>query len=359
MAELTATAEELGKGIRIPIGAGEVIRVKIPLPRVRITGLFFDLNKCFLLPDAIPGIKGIKEQYGKSKGSEILVVGHTDTSGADEDNLTLSLERADSIAAYLGDDVAAWDAFFADVKGDTKKWGTREIQLMLSKLPDGQTPFYGGSAGGTLDDETRQAIGDFQAANGLPANEKIDAPTRKAIITQYMALDGTSLPKDARLVTHGAGESFPASETGDGVRDQDNRRVEIFFFTGKIDPPPPKDKKSRKGSTEYPAWRDKVTESVDFSGDGSPPPPRDFHVSALLRSNSGAFILANRPFVLTITGGGTVEGTTDADGLAEVPDLPAGDHKLEIAGATTFVPALPKDITGRLHRVSGAKPFAG
>lgn len=104
---------------------------------------------------------------------------------------------------------------------------------------------------------------DFQSAQGLKVDGIVGPDTRKALIASYMAIDGTSLPAGTTITTHGAGENFPADETGDSVRDPDNRRVEIFFFDGPIEPAPP-GKTSRKGSTQYPQWLAVVAETMDL-----------------------------------------------------------------------------------------------
>jgi outer membrane protein OmpA-like peptidoglycan-associated protein len=264
MTAVKATRQALEKGIRLSIGPALIVKVIRSVRRVRLTGMFFDLNKCFLLPSAMPGIKAIKRKYDEHPKSNLLVVGHTDTSGNPDPNLTLSLERADAMAAYLTDQTAPWEAFFDAGKPDTKRWGIREVQLMLSALPDGGAPFFSGEATGKEDAATTEAVKGFQSANGLKVDGIAGPKTRKALIQSYMAIDGTSLPQGTTLTTHGCGENFPVEETGDNVRDPDNRRVEIFFFDGPVTPPPPS-KTSRKNSKEYPKWLDQVEETTDVT----------------------------------------------------------------------------------------------
>jgi outer membrane protein OmpA-like peptidoglycan-associated protein len=69
--------------------------------RARLIGMFFDTNKAFLLPSAMGGIRGVKHLYDENLGSELLIVGHTDTTGDPSYNDPLSVERAESVAAYL------------------------------------------------------------------------------------------------------------------------------------------------------------------------------------------------------------------------------------------------------------------
>jgi outer membrane protein OmpA-like peptidoglycan-associated protein len=264
MAETKATAKALGTGIKLRIGADHVVRlVPPPVPRVRLIGLYFDLYKSFLLPSAIPGIKQIKKQYADHPRSNLLVVGHTDTSGAVDYNLALSLERADAVGAYLKDDVAAWEAFFSH-KLDEKRWGTKEIQLMMTALPESGTKFYAGTPSGFVDAKTNSGLKRFQTENGIKPTGNADPETRKALIKAYMDIDAAILPSGITLISHGCGESFPADAIPDGVRSPDDRRVELFFFDGPIDPAPAPDKFSRKGATDYPQWLSLVTATFDF-----------------------------------------------------------------------------------------------
>jgi len=92
-----------------------------PVRRVRLVGMHFDTNKCFLLPSAMPGIRRVRHIYERTKTTQYLVVGHTDTNGDWRYNEALSLERARAIVAYLQDDAAAWMAWFS-TRHDEKRW---------------------------------------------------------------------------------------------------------------------------------------------------------------------------------------------------------------------------------------------
>lgn len=264
MAEFKGTRVQLGKGFKLPIGASQRVQLSgPPVPRVRLVGMFFDLKKAFLLPSAIPGLKEIKKQYDAHPASNLLVVGHTDTSGQDDYNLPLSLERAEATGAYLKDDVAAWEKFFKH-QDEGKRWGVREIQFMLSELPQAGTRFYPARPSGFSDGKTVSGLRRFQGENGLKQTGEADDPTRKALITAYMSIDGTSLPANVTLTTHGCGEHFPADAAPDNVRSPEDRRVEMFLFDGPIDPPAPPTRLSKRGSTEYARWLASVTATFDF-----------------------------------------------------------------------------------------------
>jgi outer membrane protein OmpA-like peptidoglycan-associated protein len=268
MAEITVTLSDLKKGIKFKAGEASQVKV-IRAQRTRLIGMFFDLNKCFLLPSATLAIKSLVKTYEEHPQSELLAVGHTDTSGQEAYNETLSLERAQAVASYLADKVADWEAFFGEGKPAEKRWGLLEVQHMLTRLPQGKPAHYAGTPNGANDAKHQTAVKAYQADKGLKVDGIAGPDTRKALITDYMALDGTSLPQDASLTVHGCGENFPVQETGDSVRSAENRRVEIFFFDGPITPPP-EGKISRKGAKDYPEWLKAVETTIDLSGGASP-----------------------------------------------------------------------------------------
>ena len=82
--------------------------------------------------------------------------------------------------------------------------------------------------------------------------------------------------------------------------------------------------------------------------------PKLAHISLLLKSNSGAVPLSNRPYRLFVKGKG-IQGTTDNDGLLEHSNIPPGDYELEIEGLDQHivVPTVPIHIVRRPQRVPG------
>lgn len=228
--------------------------------RVRLTGLLFELDKTLLLPKALKSVRRLGSIYKKLPGAEVLVVGHTDTSGKPAYNQTLSEERADVVAAYLEDDVDAWVKRYHVPQ---RAWGAREDALMLSALSDEKGPFVAtpGSAPPKASVErfqthTNATRGTTLKVDGIPGDQ-----TRTELVRAYMAKDEATLPAGTTLVVHGCGESHPEVKTGDSVALEANRRVEVFFFEDRIDPPAP----TKPGAcTEYPAWRDGVGETIDL-----------------------------------------------------------------------------------------------
>jgi hypothetical protein len=145
----------------------------------------------------------------------------------------------------------------------SKRWGTREDQLMLSVIDDGGGVFYIGPIDGRASGATGEAIERYQAARGLAVDGVAGEATRRSLVTDYMAQDGTSLPPGTPLQTHGCGEHHPAVATPDGVGEDQNRRVEIFLFEDAI-APPPVNPCPAPGCVEYAAWLRRTRLTVDL-----------------------------------------------------------------------------------------------
>gem|GEM_PF-2484417 len=223
--------------------------------RGRLFGGFFDTSKSFVLPSGLDGVRGLVELQGKHPGTLLLVVGHTDTAGKPSYNDQLSLERAAAMVAYLKGTVDDWYAWYDKGVATEKRWGNREDLAMIATLPDADER-----------DSSENPVHWFQRTRGLEVDDIAGSETRHALIKEYMGLEGTSLPDGVEVQTHGCGENFPIDDTGDGVEDQDNRRVEIFFFDAQLGvQPKPPGKISAPGSLEYPEWVARSRAPIDFS----------------------------------------------------------------------------------------------
>jgi outer membrane protein OmpA-like peptidoglycan-associated protein len=281
-----------------------VLRPAASDPEVRLIGavpfsvlarlrFFFNTNKAFLLPTALPGIRKLRALYLENNPSELLVVGHADTSGGAAFNDELSLERAKSTIAFLKDDVDVWLGFYGSGVPQKKRWGAAEDRMMLVALPDFTTKPKG-----------EDAVRWFQRTRKLQVDGTAGPETRRQLVTEYMALDGTSLSQNGVTINatpHGCGEFFPLDTSGEGLdaapadakRDPIDRRVELFFFDPEfgVVPRPPGDN-STSGSTQYPAWRKSAIEEHDIgagAGDGFRVTFIEL-VDALFRTNSAVVL---------------------------------------------------------------------
>jgi len=259
-----------------------VLSVQARAVQARLFGMFFDTNRSFLLPGAISRIREVKKLYDDNPNSKLLIVGHTDTTAEPSVNDPLSLERAESVAAYLQDQVDVWVRRYSTSVSEGRRWGRREDAGMIRSLQV-QGPKFPGSETISRADPVRW-YQEFHNALPAPQQAKNFAPlavdgklgeqTRKQLIGDYMNHDQTSLPADIDITTHGCGENFPIDERGfeldlaprNNLEDPVDRRVELFFFdaTLGIQPKPP-GKNSGPKSKQYPEWRRRSRETFDFA----------------------------------------------------------------------------------------------
>jgi outer membrane protein OmpA-like peptidoglycan-associated protein len=250
MGSMAESGESYAPRMTITIGSTKQVELPPRVFRGRLTGFLFDTDKCFVLPGSLSGIKEIKRFYDEHPGLEVLVTGHADKTGDDAHNLTLSEERAASLASFLEDKVDDWMPWYGSGKPAGKRWGIKEDQHMLAALGHYQGPIHGKD-----DAATRAAV----AAIGGAKDRPIDEATRRKLVEQYMKIDDTTLPAGTKIVTHGCGESHPLA--GD---DAANRRVEVFFFEGPIEPAPPA-KCPSGGCSQYAKWKEALIEDFDLS----------------------------------------------------------------------------------------------
>jgi outer membrane protein OmpA-like peptidoglycan-associated protein len=270
-----------GNPLTVAIGQHHVVELPVRIVRVRLTGLLFETDKTFLLPKAMRGIRGLVDLYAEHPGMSVAITGHTDRVGGPDYNLGLSDERARAIKHYLRDEVDDWLAWYGK-QPFSQAWGTREDQHMLSAVVDDTTgePFYDGEVHGLLDAETRDAVERFQTSRGLAVDGVPGPQTRRALVTDYMALDGTTLPEETDLHLLGCGENHNEVPTEDGVEQDENRRAEIFLFDpGPVDPPAPA---SCPGpGCPYETWKERTVRTFDFQDD-EPVPDWDVFAFELL-----------------------------------------------------------------------------
>jgi len=219
---------------------------------------------------------------------------------------------------------------------------------MLGALPHGAAPYYAGPVHGRLDEPTRSAVKRFQADHGLTVDGEPGPITRRALVTDYMAIDGTSLPAGTEIERHGCGEFHPAVPTGDDTDEQANRRVEIFFFEGPIEPRP-RARCPRPGCPEYPEWLERTILTVDFT---LPPPvlsnprweqPDDATTDELrLRLlDDGQLVCPDRPVIVAI-GERRFAGVSDGEGIARLA-IPKGS-------AQAVARYTPNDVSRLIER---------
>ncbi len=80
-----ATVERVGEGIQVTFASG----------------LLYDFDSDAVKPTARGNLQSLAQSLDKYPGSDLLILGHTDSVGTDEYNKGLSVRRADAAAEYL------------------------------------------------------------------------------------------------------------------------------------------------------------------------------------------------------------------------------------------------------------------
>ncbi len=81
----SAKIERVGEGIKISFDSG----------------LLFDVDKAFVKPESKAELDDLAEILNKYPDTKILIEGHTDSTGSEEHNLTLSRLRSQAVSNYL------------------------------------------------------------------------------------------------------------------------------------------------------------------------------------------------------------------------------------------------------------------
>lgn len=68
---------------------------------IALYGIHFDTNKATLKPESKPTLDEMAKLLGGQPGLKVFIVGHTDSQGSYEHNMTLSRQRAEAVAAAL------------------------------------------------------------------------------------------------------------------------------------------------------------------------------------------------------------------------------------------------------------------
>ncbi len=80
---------------------GEMKKQLAGAGRVRVYGILFDLDSATIRPESKPVLDEVLGLLRSEPGWKLTIEGHTDASGGDAHNQTLSLQRAGSVKAYL------------------------------------------------------------------------------------------------------------------------------------------------------------------------------------------------------------------------------------------------------------------
>jgi outer membrane protein OmpA-like peptidoglycan-associated protein len=84
------------------------------------SGILFDAGKADIKQDAETNLKNLASSLQKNAETNILIIGHTDNAGKQQDNIDLSVHRASSVKNYLLDDGIEGSRMRIDGKAETE-----------------------------------------------------------------------------------------------------------------------------------------------------------------------------------------------------------------------------------------------
>lgn len=246
---VVTVSESLTGSAAARVRPGQTTRAVIRLrPGAQIAKVFvvhFWFDRSFVEPCLRAVLKEV-DQYARAHPDEkLVVVGHTDLTGPDQYNQSLSERRARAVFAYLtagrsqAQSVAEWNLLRTQrPAGQTlsmqDSWGTREYQHMLQALG-----YYPGNIDEDHGPMTDAGVRAFQGARGLAVDGVVGDGTWEALIRAYLTADPLAL-SDSQFLRNaqdgcdggtlewlGCGESDPVRNTQDAWRP--NRRTELLF----------------------------------------------------------------------------------------------------------------------------------
>ncbi|MEP6832827.1 MAG: OmpA family protein [Gemmatimonas sp.] len=100
----TATVQRVGEGIQVTF----------------TSGLLFEFDSDRVLGESAKNLKTLAKSLDKYPGSDLLIVGHTDSLGTAAYNQDLSIRRARATAAYLTSQGVLLERIKSDAKGETE-----------------------------------------------------------------------------------------------------------------------------------------------------------------------------------------------------------------------------------------------
>jgi OOP family OmpA-OmpF porin len=69
--------------------------------RIALYGIYFDTEKAVVKPESRPTLDQIAKLLASQPKLNVFIVGHTDSQGSHDHNMSLSRQRAEAVAAYL------------------------------------------------------------------------------------------------------------------------------------------------------------------------------------------------------------------------------------------------------------------
>ncbi|HNY32210.1 MAG TPA: carboxypeptidase-like regulatory domain-containing protein [Fibrobacteria bacterium] len=300
----------------VAVGGTPVVR------RLRLLGNLFDADKCFLLPQALEGLRKAVQYHSVRPFDQVVVVAHV----APGQREGLALERARMVTGLLTNQWKEWLPWFRPGRTEGR-WGVREAQLILGHLGH-----YHGQAAGMMDTETRDALLEFKRKvneEGLlqvPVTGHLDGPARQVLLWSYCREEGTALWKGMTPVALGSSHNRDPHPMRDGS-EVDQERLEILLFERTYYPRPSGEVLSWEDHA-YQEWMRHVVESDDLEF---------FSFTVQVVDERDAPLPGAR---VRLEGPDSAESTSDHHGWVSFRDLSRGTYRLVVWEGTERISSM-------------------
>ncbi|MFH0344624.1 MAG: OmpA family protein [Chromatiales bacterium] len=243
---LVTDPQPMSGSAQAAVRAGQISQAQITLRAGSVVAttflVHFRFDNAFLEPCMREVMRQVAEHAANNTDEKLLIVGHTDKTGSNQYNQSLSERRARSVYAYLtfGRDrteaLNEWNALRArrqppnQLPAVADNWDVREYQHILQDLR-----FYPGAVDGQDGPLTQDAVRAYRCHKGLPAGTTVDDEVWNELIQDYLGQDAFAIPEtqffpncDGEILKWlGCGEEDPVNNTSAAHRP--NRRTELLF----------------------------------------------------------------------------------------------------------------------------------
>lgn len=120
--------DQQAKELEVAVPGAIVERVGEGIQVTFASGLLYDFDSAAIRPSAAENLRNLAVSLTKYANTELLIVGHTDSSGGDAYNQTLSERRANAALGYLMGQGVASSRMHASGRGEWEPLATNDTE---------------------------------------------------------------------------------------------------------------------------------------------------------------------------------------------------------------------------------------